>query len=588
MEMNVHEHRTPFPMTTFLRAFAFGAMLVPTLAAQAQPAPPYAVTISGTVQGCSPNSVVTVTNMASTQPEVNLQLPVGPNCAFDTLVYMDSAGGGFIFTTPCNGALITGVGQYQVNLLGTATVQVTLNCVSNTVDCLGILGGSALPGTPCSDPSGQSGTWSNSCDCVVNGSEDCLGIPGGPNVPGTPCTTAAGVSGIWSNSCVCQTNNTGCQAAFTLASIGPWAAQFTSSSSGTAPFTYFWQFPTENSPVANPIYTFPGAGTYTVCLTIADGGGCTSVTCDSVYVDTNGGISTDPPANYFDCLLIPNGPNLPGTPCTATTGGVLITGTWNAQCECVGSNTSDCLGIINGPNLPGTPCSDPATGTTGIWSNNCVCQPNNTPSCQAAFWVMQAYTLDSSNTGGAIPIPFELWIWNLSSGGTGAYQFLWNFGDGTSSTEAFPTHVYPGPGPYQLCLTIVDGAGCTSTSCDSIQVDQNGILGMSPGPELRSQLRINVIQSVPTAIEERPVIEGTRSWPNPVNDLFNLMINSSRSGVVELSIIDSQGRTVQQRSYALHSGMNNLELDVEALHSGIYLLRLQHGNASSVVRFVKE
>jgi hypothetical protein len=73
-----------------------------------------------------------------------------------------------------------------------------------------------------------------------------------------------------------------------------------------------------------------------------------------------------------------------------------------------------------------------------------------------------------------------------------------------------------------------------------------------------------------------------------VNDLFNLMINSSRSGVVELSIIDSQGRTVQQRSYALHSGMNNLELDVEALHSGIYLLRLQHGNASSVVRFVKE
>lgn len=50
---------------------------------------------------------------------------------------------------------------------------------------------------------------------------------------------------------------------------------------------------------------------------------------------------------------------------------------------------------------------------------------------------------------------------NLSSGAT---NFSWNFGDGTSSTEFEPTHTYPAEGPYTVTLEVADNLGVTSSS----------------------------------------------------------------------------------------------------------------------------
>ena len=42
-------------------------------------------------------------------------------------------------------------------------------------------------------------------------------------------------------------------------------------------------------------------------------------------------------------------------------------------------------------------------------------------------------------------------------------SYLWNFGDGSTSTDSLPTHVYTTPGVYNIKLTISTGAGCTDT-----------------------------------------------------------------------------------------------------------------------------
>jgi len=44
-----------------------------------------------------------------------------------------------------------------------------------------------------------------------------------------------------------------------------------------------------------------------------------------------------------------------------------------------------------------------------------------------------------------------------------AVEWLWDFGDGTYSQEAQPTHIYEQPGSYTVTLTITDEAGCSST-----------------------------------------------------------------------------------------------------------------------------
>ncbi len=56
---------------------------------------------------------------------------------------------------------------------------------------------------------------------------------------------------------------------------------------------------------------------------------------------------------------------------------------------------------------------------------------------------------------------------------TNITSYSWDFGDGTSSNAANPTHVYSGNGTYVVCLTVVGNNGvtrCADTYCDTITI----------------------------------------------------------------------------------------------------------------------
>jgi hypothetical protein len=436
------------------------------MAVMAQPTPPYPIAIAGIVQGCMPNSQVTIASMPGTQPSWSYTLDL-VNCGFDTVAWMQSPGGAFTFNVACNGAMLTAVGQYQVDPSGSDSIMVVLNCGGGgTPDCLGVPGGSALPGTACTTALGLAGVWGTNCTCELNAVVDCEGVPNGPAMPGMPCTDpATGVSGLWSPDCICVSDTTG--------------------------------------------------GAY------------------------------------------------------------------------------DCLGVLNGDNLPGTPCTTPAGGE-GTWSSLCECLPNTPTTCEAGFWVVQAYTVGDSvnNPGGGVePIPNEVWVWNLSSGGDGNYQFFWSFGDGSSSTEAYPTHVYATGGPYQLCLTMTDGSGCTSTYCDDVSVDEDGlytglIVDGRPGL-LRSGFTISVRSEQPTGITERELVENVALWPNPVEDVIGLSFNSLNNASLSLTIFDLNGRVVRSTNTVMNSGQNDHRIHVADLEAGMYLLQITNGEQRSSRRFVK-
>ena len=58
---------------------------------------------------------------------------------------------------------------------------------------------------------------------------------------------------------------------------------------------------------------------------------------------------------------------------------------------------------------------------------------------------------------------------STSDGNIGSW--VWDFGDGNTSTEQSPSHTYSEPGTYQVCLTITDAdGGCTSHVCHQIVV----------------------------------------------------------------------------------------------------------------------
>jgi uncharacterized repeat protein (TIGR01451 family) len=84
------------------------------------------------------------------------------------------------------------------------------------VDCLGVLGGPALPGTSCNDNNAFTGNDVWDADCVCAGQPfDCSGIPGGPVFPGMACDDAnPNTINDWVDvDCVCRgTGITDCNA----------------------------------------------------------------------------------------------------------------------------------------------------------------------------------------------------------------------------------------------------------------------------------------------------------------------------------------------------------------------------------------
>ncbi len=69
---------------------------------------------------------------------------------------------------------------------------------------------------------------------------------------------------------------------------------------------------------------------------------------------------------------------------------------------------------------------------------------------------------------------YGAWFNNTTTGGVGLTKsYKWLFGDGTTSTATYPTHVFPGIGTYNVCLicTWRDGSNnitCVDTFCNNI------------------------------------------------------------------------------------------------------------------------
>ena len=564
--MEVNTKKTTL-MHNLLRTFTFACAASIGMAAIAQG---YIVTVYGSITPCNPAMIgdsVLVQSLPGTEPQQTLVAYITDSCSFGVDAVVTSLTGGFWIAGSCgNGMMASDSGFYSLTPPQPGYVQLNLNCGGGPTDCLGIPGGTALPGTACTNFLGQPGTWSVDCACIVNTAQ--------------------------------------CDACFTVAQTGanpngtggtPWSISTSNCSSGPAPISYTWWLPDGSSSTETaPTFIFSTPGVYGICLTIATGG-CTSTQCDTLVVDSLGFISTLPA--WYDCEGVLWGPNTPGSPCddgdTTTTGD-----TWTVGCFCEGQGggTTDCLGELNGNALPGTACTVPGTMIAGTWSASCVCVPDtNALNCEAGFWAIQAY---DSTSGGITPIPNEVWVWNLSSGGNGTYQFTWDFGDGTSSTAAFPTHTYSGPGPWLLCLTMASGdpatGGCTDTYCDSLAMDANGILvGMAvEGHGAAANTRdggftLNVIQGSPSGIAEQPAFADLRVWPNPVGDMLNISLHSSQRGTFPVAVIDPAGHTVLSGTTVLGGGEDVLRLPVEKLSQGLYMVRIGDGAQSITKRFLK-
>lgn len=176
--------------------------------------------------------------------------------------------------------------------------------------------------------------------------------------------------------------------------------------------------------------------------------------------------------------------------------------------------------------------------------------------------------------------PYQMAVVNLSSGLNLSYQ--WSFGDGTGSNQVYPFHTYSGNGPYTLCLTVSDSAGCTSTYCDTISIDSlgnivyRGVSGFS----------INVMSPVQitAGIEDAGKTINAAIFPNPASSSIRVQSNDLK-GVISFRILNIQG------AEAAKGSLNNTSesIRIDQLTPGLYMIEMTDAGQNKVFgRFIKE
>jgi PKD repeat protein len=325
---------------------------------------------------------------------------------------------------------------------------------------------------------------------------------------------------------------TSSQPACNLSSI-----QFTSLASTPAGYIvrWTWNFGDGTSQVVNNIgnpnvsHTYNNYGIYDVSLTIKTNDSCTSTINRTVVV------APKPMANFSDSANCVNNP-VEFSDLSQSGTGSLVSWSWDF--------------------------GDPSTGTANQSSFQ---NPTHTfSSASNAFTV----TLVVTNSSGCIdtkdtivnlnPIPvFEFtasagcandsthFISTISSGVI--TNWLWNFGDGTTSTVVEPYHIYSTSGQFTVLLTGTDDNGCHNTRTQTVNI--------SPSPIASFQTSEERCTNSPVLFDELSNASGGQftSWYWDFGDGTDTLINapgnpdvshiyvSSGTFIVRLKVYTNQG-----------------------------------------------
>ncbi len=373
-----------------------------------------------------------------------------------------------------------------------------------------------------------SNTFSTTTTCSASTSQTIL-------ITTSPCSTAINAS-------------------FTYTNTGGGNVNFTSTSTGTnVSTTYNWNFGDSNtSTVMNPSHNYGANGNYFVSLYIANGT-CTDTTAASVLI------------SGLPCAIAPS-----FTFANTSSGQLYFTSTstgvgpgasyyWdfgdssygftNPVYHTYASNGSYSVTLVV-TNSPSTAaCSASITIPVSVTTTSCVANPS--------FYLSKS-TSTTTNLWFAYPT-FPANITNA----------VWTWGDATSSTGLYPTHIYASTGWYNICLTVTVNCATTGSMCVLSNIyrvqAEAGAAGIA---------QINVINTAIGITENASLNSSFNLFPNPNNGIFSLAFDSSYNNESSVLVISNMlGEIVYKTKYEKNETLIK-EIDLTNISNGAYIMQL--------------
>ncbi|MEM9327132.1 MAG: PKD domain-containing protein [Bacteroidota bacterium] len=277
--------------------------------------------------------------------------------------------------------------------------------------------------------------------------------------------------------------------------------------------TYAWEFGDGTISIAkDPKHRYGAAGTYEVTLTATSSLACTS--------DLSKAITIYPrPEAAFTVPSVCDGEPSVFTQESKLSSGAITSGLWD-----FGDGTNS---IVMNPEKqylnPGTyKVSLVVTSDQG-------CQDAVSGTAIVHEFPIADFEIDNVCTG--FPIQPE----NTSMITTGDLSFEWDFGDGNTSEEASPIHVYELPGAYTITLRATSSTGCSDVILKDVIVYDS--------PKIEAGADVTVSQGFSAQLEAS--LGMSYAW-EPVDGLDNSSIQSPRATPTETTtytvrVIDELG-----------------------------------------------
>lgn len=348
-------------------------------------------------------------------------------------------------------------------------------------------------------------------------------------------TTTAGCTSTFCDTVYLLSPNNGCQTAFAINPVNNFTFTFVPTSSGVAPFTYTWNFGDGGNQTSSAAIThaYNAPGTYTVCCYSQDANGCIASYCAAVTVTNTNCNASFNPIQQNDIFTYNLNPVTPGGTWSIQPGGLLQP---NPNGIVTFPNSGTYYICYTAPGTNGTSCTQCDSLTVGNPNGGCTAgftiQPNGTdslgwifvgsfdgqinnqatytwdfgdgntgnggPTTQHYYQTPGIYTVcvtvtyngctatycdvvyAGGNVVGACDASFTFSNANILNGyifipvnTDNTYSHLWDFGDGTQSTQQSPTHTFSGNGVYLICHTLFNNSGCQDTDCYSVTINDS-------------------------------------------------------------------------------------------------------------------
>ena len=150
--------------------------------------------------------------------------------------------------------------------------------------------------------------------------------------------------------------------------------------------------------------------------------------------------------------------------------------------------------------------------------------------------------------------------YTFTSTSTNATSYLWDFGDGTTSTAQNPTHTFPGPGSYNVTLTVYNSCGYNTTSQNITTTDI-----------YYNKSNISLIV-----------------FPNPAKDNLTLEVILPFSEKLNIEILDFTGRLIYKQNCYNTLSNSKINIDLSDYEKGIYILNVKTNRNNKTIKFIHE